>query len=199
MGERRGGRPSARPRVRAAFEALVGELGFADLTVEELARRAGVSRMTFYAHWSNKYELLAEVAGETVRELAAAASGWLEGPATGDPREEVARALGAVLAGLRAHAALIRATSDAAAADDRVNQLWDETVDGFAAMAARRIRRDQAAGLAREDIDPESTARALCWMIERVLYRAGGRSAAVPSDAETQAMAGIWLHALYPG
>lgn len=53
------------PRVRRtrelilrAFTALQAEKGFQTITVQEIARRAGINRATFYAHFPDKYALL---------------------------------------------------------------------------------------------------------------------------------------------
>jgi len=53
------------PRVRrtralleGAFMEVVAEKGFQSVSVKDITERAGVNRATFYAHFSDKYELL---------------------------------------------------------------------------------------------------------------------------------------------
>jgi AcrR family transcriptional regulator len=41
-----------------AFMSLMGEKGFDDVTIQDIAERATVNRATFYAHFSDKYALL---------------------------------------------------------------------------------------------------------------------------------------------
>jgi len=47
--------------LRRALIELAGEAAFEQVTVTELCKRAGTSRITFYAHYSDKFELLDEV------------------------------------------------------------------------------------------------------------------------------------------
>lgn len=47
--------------LRSALVELAGEKAFEQVTVTELCKRAGTSRITFYAHYSDKFELLDEV------------------------------------------------------------------------------------------------------------------------------------------
>lgn len=59
-----------RQLLRAALLALIRERGFENLTEEELADRAKLNRATFYLHYVDKYDLLRQVIGETLNELA---------------------------------------------------------------------------------------------------------------------------------
>jgi len=68
-------RPNAKdPRVRRtrqalqqALEALMAEKSFAAITVHDIAERAGVNRVTFYAHFRDKYDLLEDAIRATFR------------------------------------------------------------------------------------------------------------------------------------
>jgi AcrR family transcriptional regulator len=47
-----------------AFLSLMGEKGFDDITVQDIAARATVNRATFYAHFADKYALVDELIRE---------------------------------------------------------------------------------------------------------------------------------------
>jgi len=65
--------PSNLPNaLRAAARAILDEAGPDAVGLRETARRAGVSPATAYRHFANKEHLLASVAAEGFRELAAA-------------------------------------------------------------------------------------------------------------------------------
>lgn len=55
-----------RQNLRGALVALAGEKAFEQITVTELCKRANTSRITFYAHYDDKFQLLDEVF-ETMR------------------------------------------------------------------------------------------------------------------------------------
>ncbi|MGB9521520.1 MAG: TetR/AcrR family transcriptional regulator, partial [Anaerolineales bacterium] len=44
--------------IEKAFEELLEEKGFQTLRVQDITERAGVNRATFYAHFTDKYDLL---------------------------------------------------------------------------------------------------------------------------------------------
>lgn len=66
---------TADPRVRRtrrllqqALEALLHEKGFQELSVQDIAERATVNRATFYAHFTDKYDLLDSLMREGFQE-----------------------------------------------------------------------------------------------------------------------------------
>ena len=77
---RRSNRQSRLPNaLRAASRAILDEAGPEAVGLREAARRVGVSATAAYRHFTNKEDLLASVAAEGFRELAAA----METAATG--------------------------------------------------------------------------------------------------------------------
>src|SRR5579875_2818221 len=80
-------RPGARERLVLAAVDLFTEQGYDSTTVAQIAERAGVTRSTFFRHFSDKREVL--VAGqETLARLLA--EGIAEAPAGASPLEAVA-------------------------------------------------------------------------------------------------------------
>ncbi|MFB9835404.1 TetR/AcrR family transcriptional regulator [Actinoallomurus acaciae] len=82
--------PGAKQRLVVAAVDLFTEQGYDDTTVTQIAERAGVTKSTFFRHFSDKRELL--VAGqETLSKLLA--DGITEAPANASPLEAVAAGL----------------------------------------------------------------------------------------------------------
>jgi AcrR family transcriptional regulator len=82
--------PGATQRLVAAAVDLFTEQGYDATTVAQIAERAGVTKSTFFRHFSDKRELL--VAGqETLSRLLA--DGITEAPAAASPLEAVAAGL----------------------------------------------------------------------------------------------------------
>jgi AcrR family transcriptional regulator len=68
MERRQGGRPRSPEAQRAILEAtenLLRERGYAGLSIDEVARRAGVSKRTIYRWWPSKGALVAEAFTES--------------------------------------------------------------------------------------------------------------------------------------
>jgi AcrR family transcriptional regulator len=68
MERRQGGRqrsPEAQRAILEATEGLLRERGYAGLSIDEVARRAGVSKRTIYRWWSSKGSLVAEAFTES--------------------------------------------------------------------------------------------------------------------------------------
>ncbi len=82
--------PGARERLVLAAVDLFTELGYDDTTVTQIAERAGVTKSTFFRHFTDKRELL--VAGqETLSQLLA--EGIAEAPEDASPLRAVAAGL----------------------------------------------------------------------------------------------------------
>lgn len=77
--QRRARRPSIEDRLLPAMERLFEQgQNFATITVEELAREAGVARATFYLHFKNKGELVAPRMGLLTQGVVGSASAWFD-------------------------------------------------------------------------------------------------------------------------
>ena len=58
--------PKVRAAVLAATLAELADTGYAALTVENIARRAGVHKTTIYRRWTDRESLVADVLGERI-------------------------------------------------------------------------------------------------------------------------------------
>jgi AcrR family transcriptional regulator len=58
-----------RQQLREALVALIEEKGFAATTVQEIVDRAGLNRATFYLHYRDKQDLLAQSLRDAIDEL----------------------------------------------------------------------------------------------------------------------------------
>jgi AcrR family transcriptional regulator len=84
--------PNASERLALAALALFAERGYENTTVIDIARRAGLTKSTFFRHFQDKREVL--FGGGTMHKLVAGAIA--AAPATATPLEAVAYALDAV-------------------------------------------------------------------------------------------------------
>ena len=87
----------------AAFEALMAEETFDDITVNELCARALIRRPTFYSHFEDKYDFLRFYLNEIQWQIESEADA-----ATDSPVEHFQRSWRALIAFIDEHPALIR-------------------------------------------------------------------------------------------
>ncbi|WP_328296526.1 TetR/AcrR family transcriptional regulator [Streptomyces sp. NBC_00435] len=134
--------------VDAAF-GLCAERGFAAITIEGIAARAGVGKTTIYRWWPSKAAILIEGI-ETARD---AAAGF---PDTGDIRADLAAQTSSVMALFNTEFGTIwrgligAAQSDKAAADG-VTRILRVSIDACVA----RLAKAREAGQIRADLDLE--------------------------------------------
>ena len=141
--------PRTRAAVLGATADLLAEVGYEELTVEAVARRAGVHKTTVYRRWPTKPDLVADAARERSVQL-------VEVPDTGSLRGDLT-ALGA--GGRRQHRLRGRRRDDEDARCRRghvaVGRRGHARVLGRTAPAHRRDRRTARSGAAscRLDVD----------------------------------------------
>ncbi|MGY1663318.1 TetR/AcrR family transcriptional regulator [Geodermatophilus sp. SYSU D00705] len=197
---RRARRPSGDDRERAILataEALLAQRSPAEISVDDLARGAGISRPTFYFYFASKeavvLALLDRVVAEA-RELRAAA---LAG-ASDDVRESWRAALVAVRDTFRAHRALTAAATQLLAASAEVRELWSQVMEGFVAETAAAIEGERARGAAPGGPAARDLATALNWMNERVIQGTlAGQQPAVGEDELIDVLLTVWLRTIY--
>lgn len=102
-------------RIQKTYQALsgalleaMGEKPFEDIRVNELCDRAMVRKSTFYKHFGDKYELLAFVVRQGLRQFDAQIG---EGSADMDPVDSYGRIIDCLFDYLRGHEPLIRSVS----------------------------------------------------------------------------------------
>jgi AcrR family transcriptional regulator len=181
--------------VRSALIRLLEEgTTFKDLTVDELARAAGLSRTAFYFYFPGKSEVLMSAAAELAEETAAEADRWWHGE--GRPQELVRAALEGIVNVYMRHAAVLRTAVEVTTYDPRFATFYNQLMEQFVRATADQLQRDREAGLLRDDIDPVAVAESLVWMVERSnnVFIGHGRS----PEAHVDALTTVWVHALYP-
>jgi TetR/AcrR family transcriptional regulator, ethionamide resistance regulator len=194
--------PSGEDRERAILataEALLSERPLKDISVDDLARGAGISRPTFYFYFPSKeavvLTLLDRVAGEarTGRDSVLARLG--EG--VGAP--EVWRdALGTIYETFRAHRPVVLAAADLFNESEEVRKLWGRVIEGFVGETAAVIELERDRGVAPPGPDARALATALNWMNERVFYAGfAGQDPALPDDAMLDTLLSVWSRSIY--
>jgi TetR/AcrR family transcriptional regulator, ethionamide resistance regulator len=179
-----------------ALEDLLAEGSVADLSVDRIASRAGVSRTAFYFYFPSKEAALTALVERVVEAIWQGPDTWLTGD--GDPRAELDRAIGELTRAWTEHRPVLNAMVEAAAYDRELWRLWREQMDGFIAASAARIARDAERGLTREGLDGPAVAGALCWMNERYCYAAlGAAEGGAAPDEVRRLLVDVWYRTIY--
>ncbi|CAA9521339.1 MAG: hypothetical protein AVDCRST_MAG85-2912 [uncultured Solirubrobacteraceae bacterium] len=176
--------------LRATEDLLTEGASFAELNIERIAKRAGISRTAFYFYFRDKRELLGRLTGDVNEQLMEAADRWWSDG--GDIRA----ALDQIALLYREHAALFRATVEVSTYDEEVATFWRGLVGRFVDATRERISVEQAAGRALPG-DPYATAFALVWMTERSMYQQYVQGEPNEADALVDALAAIFTRSVY--
>jgi AcrR family transcriptional regulator len=152
-----GKRPPGRPRSEQARRAILrstlkilGEQGFAELTIEDVAENASVGKATVYRWWRNKGALIADA-------FASSTTGKLRFPDTGCVHMDMSRQMRQLIKVFRGPRGRIVSAILAAGQSDRdliaafrERFLWPRRREAYATL-----RRGILRGELRKDIDPD--------------------------------------------
>jgi AcrR family transcriptional regulator len=183
-----------RKLVAALIELLNDGTSFADILIEDVATRAGITRAGFYYFFQSKQELLIAALSDFVGQIGEACDIFLNGGGE-DIREELRSSLAELGRTRRPLQALTRALSDAAAMDQATRDVMAKMWERYVPRIAGRLRQYRAAqGRKISEAAAKEIARALVWMNERNFYRlSAGSSTAADWDALVEALAAIWI------
>lgn len=173
-----------------ATEALLDEgRSYAELSVEQIASRAGRPRTAFYLYFPDKRELLIRLAETVAETLYEQADTWWSGT---EGRADVRPALAAVLGTWARHASLLGAVVEAATYDEEIGEFWRNLVGRFIDATERR--------LVEEGEEPEAAAAkafVLCWMTNHACYQQHARAGSLDDLALLDALTDILERSVY--
>jgi AcrR family transcriptional regulator len=180
--------------LKATEELLAEGVSFADLGIERIATRAGISRTAFYFYFADKRELLMRLTEEVNALLFEQADVWFSSEE--DPAGELHTALANIAELYQEHRVLLRAIVEVSTYDEEVAVFWRSTVGRFVEATRRRIEQEQEAGTAAVT-SPRATAFGLTWMTERTLYQQLVQDLPMGRDEIVEALTEIWVRGVY--
>jgi AcrR family transcriptional regulator len=197
---RRSPKVSGDERERAiltTFERLLEERSWHEISIDEIARGAGISRPTFYFYFASKEAVLLSLFERMLTE-AAARRAEIEDRFAADPAARVRESLSAFFDVFRAHRAVTLAGADARASSAEVRSVWAQVMEAWVEETAADIEAERARGVAPAGVQARDLAVSLLLMNERVQYTAlAGHSPAVNEDQVVDVLVAIWLNAIY--
>jgi TetR/AcrR family transcriptional regulator, ethionamide resistance regulator len=197
---RRSARPSGDDREQAILATaarLLEERSFADISVDDLARGAGLSRPTFYFYFKSKEALLLAL----LEPMITRADAEYEGAAQrlpADPRRVWRAGINAFFVAFDSHRAVARAGAEALASSAEVRAVWSGFMQQWIDQTAALITAEQARGAAPETIPAVDLATSLNLMNERTMMAAlSAEQPAVDHDRVVDTLAHIWVSSIY--
>jgi len=197
---RRAPRPSGDDRelaILATAERLLAEKPLSAVSVDDLARGAGISRPTFYFYFASKDAVLLSLLDRVVAEADAVTREAFAQPVAG-PREGWRRVITAYYETFRAHRALTLAWAEARSSNAELRDLWAGVVETWVHRCATAIDAERARGAAPTGPDSRDLAVVLTSTNERVLYATfSGDGPALAESGAVDVLLEVWLRAIY--
>jgi AcrR family transcriptional regulator len=200
---RRGSRPSGDEReqaILATAERLLDERAFAEVSIDDLARGAGISRPSFYFYFPSKDAVLLTLLDRVVAEADAAAFGSLGAATAGacDPAQRWRNAIEAFYVSFRSHRGVAVASAQARAANPEVRTLWARVMENWVRRTEEAIEAERARGSAPHGVPAGELAVALNLMNERVMYASLAREhPCLAEERVVDTLLTVWLSSIY--
>lgn len=179
--------------LNAAFD-FVWTRPYRNMTVSSVTGPVGVSRSAFYQYFSDLHEVMENLLTMLQKEIFTAVEPWLEG--VGDPVALMQEMLAGLVDVCRARGPFLRAITDAASFEPRLEKAWFEFLGVFDAAVTARIEADQKQGLI-----PDFEASPVAFVINRLdaytLLQAFGQHPRMQPEPVREALIRIWVSSLY--
>lgn len=197
---RRAARPSGDDReaaILATARQLLETKKFADISVDDLAKGAGISRPTFYFYFPSKEAVLLSLIDPLIKRADTGFDSALEDmPA--DPRRAIRHGIEIFFSSFGLHPATARAGTEALNSSPEFRAFWSGLMQKWISLTAALITAERQRGAAPETIPAMDLATSLNLMNERTMMAAlSTEQPAVDHDKVVDTLAHIWLTSIY--
>ena len=168
---------------------------FREMTIAALMAETDVGRSAFYRHFKDLHDVLETLLEMLQGEIFGVAEPWLEGESD-DPAAVLHELIGELVRVCHERGPFLRAITDAATTDERLETIWKQFLEGFDVAASARIEADQARGLIA-DFVAQPVAFALNRLNAYTLLQAFGRHPRQDTEPVREALTRIWISTLY--
>lgn len=197
---RRAPRASGDDRERAILataERLIEERPLREISVDDLARGAGISRPTFYFYFPSKDAVVLTLIDRLVEEAKGGREAAVAKLAE-DPRAGWREGIEAFYEAFRAHRSLTLAGAELRATNPEARQLWSQVMEGWVDDVTAIVEAERARGAAPAGKPARDLAIALVQMNERAQYASfAAEQPSLPEDEVLDVLVEIWVRAIY--
>jgi len=197
---RRSARPSGDERelaILATAERLLEDRPLTDISVDDLAKGAGISRPTFYFYFPAKEAVLLTLLDRVINEADAALETLAENLDV--DRDNIWRnGINVFFETFGSHKAVTRAGQAARGTSAEVRELWSTFMAKWIAYTAALIGAERERGAAPENLPAHELATALNLMNERTLFASfTAEQPSVPEARVVDTLVHIWVNSIY--
>lgn len=197
---RRAARPSGDDReaaILATAERLLETKKFADISVDDLAKGAGISRPTFYFYFPSKESVLLSLLDPLIKRADTGFDNALESmPA--DPHRAIRRGIEIFFSSFGSHPATVRAGTEAINTSPEFRAFWSGLMQKWISLTAALISAERDRGAAPDTIPALDMATSLNLMNEQTMMSTlAAEQPAVPHDKVVDTLTHIWLNSIY--
>jgi len=193
-------RPSGDDReqaILATAERLLEGRSLADISVDDLAKGAGLSRPTFYFYFKSKEDVLLSL----LQPLIARADSEIDDAVQllpTDPLRVWRNGIKAFFTAFASHRSVARAATEALATSSELRMLWSGFMQKWIDQTATMIAAERARGAAPHTIPATDLATSLNQMNERTMMAAlSAEKPAVDEDRVVDTLTHIWVTSIY--
>lgn len=199
---RRAARPSGDDRELAILETaerLLEDRSLAEISVDDLASGAGISRPTFYFYFASKDAVLLTLLERVISEADDALEQLIAERPAG--RHEFWRhGIHVFFETFGAHRGVCAATVAAKSANSEARELWARSMQRWIDHTAAIIDAERAAGAAPVTVAAVELSTALNLMNEAVMAAAfAGHQPSIPDHRVLDSLAHVWTTSIYGG
>jgi len=165
------------------------------MTITSLMAPTDVGRSAFYQHFKDLHEVMETLLEMLQGEIFEVAEPWIA-DVSDDPTAVLRESLSGLVRVCHERGPFLRAITDAATTDERLEKGWNQFLEEFDIAGTARIEADQARGLTA-DFDAQPVAFALNRLNAYTLLHAFGQHPRQDPEPVREALARIWISTLY--
>lgn len=197
---RRAARPSGDERQQAILDTatrLIQQRSFADISVDDLAKGAGISRPTFYFYFASKEAVLLSLMDPLIKR---ADTGFDTAPDTmaTEPHLAIRQGIEIFFSSFGSHPATARAGAEAMHSSPEFREIWAGLMQKWISMTAALISAERQRGAAPETLPALDLATSLNLMNEKMMMATlADDRPSVEHDRVVDTLTHIWLTSIY--
>jgi AcrR family transcriptional regulator len=183
--------------ILATAERLFAERPLSEISVEDLATGAGISRPTFYFYFPSKDAVLLTLVERMVEEAAASRELALTHLAE-EPRAGLRLVLQSSFEVFGSRRAVILAANELRTTNAEARELWSQVMEGWVEDASAIIEAERARGAAPPGQPARDLAIALVQMNERAHHATFiDESPSLDEERLLDVLVDVWVRAIY--